>query len=77
MLLRTGRMVRPDILIAVPAAVGSAGLVVFSLFGYIRLRWRKVNGSELLPLVRAGVRFVDGVREKPKATAGKVKENAA
>jgi hypothetical protein len=40
-------------------------------------RWRKVNGAELLPLVRAGVRFVDGVQEKPKTTEGEVKENAA
>ncbi len=32
---------------------------------------------ELLPLVRAGVRFVDGVQEKPKTTVGEVKENAA
>jgi hypothetical protein len=39
--------------------------------------WRKVNGSELLPLVRAGVRFVDDVQEKPKITVGEVKENAA
>jgi hypothetical protein len=45
-LLRTGRMVRPDILIAVPAAAGAAGLVVFSLAGYFRLRdksWRDVG----------------------------------
>jgi hypothetical protein len=45
-LLRTGRMVRPDILIAVPAAAGAAGLVVFSLVGYFRLRdksWRDVG----------------------------------
>jgi hypothetical protein len=31
----------------------------------------------LLPLVRAGVRFVDGVQEKSKTTVGEVKENAA
>jgi hypothetical protein len=36
-----------------------------------------VNGSELLPLVRAGIRFVDGVQEQPKTTVGEVKENAA
>jgi hypothetical protein len=40
-------------------------------------RWRKVNGTELLPLVRAGVRFVDGVQEKPKTIAGEEKESAA
>jgi len=44
--LRTGRLVRPDILIAVPAAVATAGLVVFSLVGYLRLRnksWRDLG----------------------------------
>jgi hypothetical protein len=44
--LRTGRMMRPDIVIAVPAAVGTAGLIVFSLFGYVRLHnksWRDVG----------------------------------
>jgi transposase-like protein len=51
--------------------------MAFKLLAMAEERWRKVNGPELLPLVRAGVRFVDGVREKPKATAGKVKENAA
>ena len=40
-------------------------------------RWRKVNGSELLPLVRASVRFVDGVQEKRKTAAEEVKETAA
>jgi hypothetical protein len=40
-------------------------------------RWRKVNGSELLPLVRAGVRFVDGVQEKRKTTVGEIKDTAA
>jgi hypothetical protein len=45
-LLFTDRMMRPDILIAVPAAAGAAGLVVFSLAGYFRLRdksWRDVG----------------------------------
>ncbi len=39
-------------------------------------RWR-MNGSELLPLVRAGVHFVVGVQEKRKATVDEVKKNAA
>ena len=34
-----------------------------------RAEARKVNGSELLPLVRAGVRFIDGVQEKPTHAA--------
>jgi len=52
-------------------------MMAFKLLAMAEERWRKVNGSELLPLVRVGGRFVDGVQEKPKNTAGEVKENAA
>jgi transposase-like protein len=52
-------------------------MMAFKLLAMAEERWRKVNGSELLPLVRAGVRFVDGVQEKRKNAAGEVKENAA
>ena len=53
-------------------------MMAFKLLAMAEERWRKVNGSELLPLVRAGVRFIDGVQEKPTKTAArKVKENAA
>lgn len=52
-------------------------MMAFKLLAMAEERWRKVNGSELLPLVRAGVRFVDGVQEKAKTTVGEVKENAA
>jgi putative transposase len=52
-------------------------MMAFKLLAMAEERWRKVNGSELLPLVRAGVRFVDGVQAKPKNAAGEVKENAA
>jgi hypothetical protein len=50
-------------------------MMAFKLLAMAEGRWRNVNGSELLSVVRAGVRFVDGVDEKPKTTA--VKENAA
>ena len=43
MLLRTGHVDRLDILIAAPAACGTAGLVLFSIWGYLRARnksWR-------------------------------------
>ena len=46
MLLRTGHVDRPDILIAVPAALVTGGLVIFSLWGYFRLgnkSWRDVG----------------------------------
>jgi transposase-like protein len=52
-------------------------MMAFKLLAMAEERWRKVNGSELLALVRAGVRFVDGVQEKPKNAAGEAKENAA
>jgi putative transposase len=53
-------------------------MMAFKLLAMAEERWRKVNGAELLPLVRDGVRFIDGVQEKAKNTAaGKVKETAA
>jgi putative transposase len=52
-------------------------LMAFKLLAMAEERWRKVNGSELLPLVRAGVRFVDGVQEKPTSVAGEAKDTAA
>lgn len=45
MLLRTGSVDRPDILIAVPAALATAGLALCSVVGYARLpkkSWRDV-----------------------------------
>jgi putative transposase len=39
-------------------------LMAFKLLDMAQLRWRKLNGAELLPLVRAGVKFVDGVRQE-------------
>lgn len=52
-------------------------LMAFKLLAMAEERWRKVNGLELLPLVRAGVRFVDGAQEKPKHPFVEAKENAA
>lgn len=52
-------------------------MMAFKLLAMAEERWRKVNGSDLLPLVRAGVRFVDGAQEQPKTAQGEVKESAA
>jgi hypothetical protein len=52
-------------------------MMAFKLVAMAEERWRKVNGAELLRLVRAGVRFVDGAQEKSKSVAGEAKENAA
>ena len=38
-------------------------LMAFKLLEMTQRRWRRLNGAQLLPLVRAGVRFVDGVPE--------------
>ena len=51
-------------------------MMAFKLLAMAEERWRKVNGSELLPLVRAAVPFVDGVQRTRKNT-GDAKENAA
>jgi hypothetical protein len=48
--------------------------MAFKLLAMAEERWRKVNGPALLPLVRAGVRFVDGEQKVP---IGEAKENAA
>lgn len=48
----------------------TAGLaMVFKLLLMAEASWRKLNGAELVPLVRAGVRFVDGVRVERDAEA--------
>ena len=52
-------------------------LMAFKLLDMAQLRWRKINGSELLPLVRAGARFVDGVRQERDNEATEGTEEAA
>ncbi len=39
-------------------------LMAFKLLAMAERRWRRINGPELLPLVRAGVKFVDGKQEE-------------
>src|SRR5215813_1917601 len=48
MLVRTGAVDRVDILIAAPAAIFAAGLVLFSTLGYARLRNRSSKDLALL-----------------------------
>ena len=38
-------------------------LMAFELIDMAQQRWRRLDGAHLLPLVRAGVKFVDGVRQ--------------
>jgi transposase-like protein len=51
-----------------------AGLAMaFRLLLLAQASWRRIDGRELLPLVRAGVSFKDGVRcERDKVPEGKV-----
>lgn len=43
------------------------GLVMaYKLLVMAQQRWRKLNATHLLPLVQAGVKFVDGVQQKKK-----------
>ena len=39
--------------------------MAFKLLDMAQARWRKLNAYELLPLVRAGVKFVDGIQQEP------------
>jgi len=38
--------------------------MAYKLLDMAEERWRKLNGAELLAQVRAGVKFVDGVRQE-------------
>jgi transposase-like protein len=45
-------------------------LMAFKLLDMAQQRWRRLDGAHLLPLVRAGVKFVDGVGEnQPREAA--------
>jgi hypothetical protein len=37
-------------------------MMAFKLLEMAQLRWRRLNGAALLPLVRVGVPFKDGLR---------------
>jgi hypothetical protein len=39
--------------------------MAFKLLDMAQLRWRRLDDAHLLPLVRAGTKFVDGVRLDP------------
>ena len=44
-------------------------LMAFKLLDMAQQRWRRLDGAALLPLVRAGVKFVDGVQKQTRTTA--------
>ena len=51
-------------------------LMAYKLLEMAQRRWRRLNSAHLLPLVRAGVRFVDGV-QKERDTKEKDQKEAA
>jgi len=60
------------------AGTRTKGLTMaFKLLVMAEQRWRKLNGAELLPLVRAGVRFVDGQRVEREERPKQVRKAAA
>jgi putative transposase len=48
-------------------------LMAYKLLEMAQIRWRRLDGAHLLPLVRAGIIFVDGIRQCGKATKPKSK----
>ena len=52
-------------------------LMAFKLLEMAQRRWRRFNGAHLLPLVRAGVRFVDGLPEPRRETVMETRKEAA
>ena len=44
-------------------------LMAFKFLAMAKRRWRKINGANLIPLVRAGVLFSDGVRPEGRNSA--------
>jgi putative transposase len=50
-------------------------LMAYKLIDMAQASWRRLDGAHLLPLVRAGIVFVDGVQQEGKAS--KMKARAA
>jgi hypothetical protein len=51
-----------------------AGLAMaYKLLDAAQARWRRINGHELVPLVRAGATFIDGKLQERHLTKLKVK----
>ncbi len=44
-------------------------LMAFKLLEMAQKRWRRTNGAHVIPLVRAGVRFTDGVEVERRTAA--------
>jgi hypothetical protein len=50
--------------------------MAFKLLDAAQARWRRINGHELVPLVRAGATFIDGkLQERKEAQTGTTDTN--
>ena len=47
--------------------------MAYKLLDMAQARWRRLDGAHLLPLVRAGIVFVDGIRQEGKASKSKTR----
>ena len=47
--------------------------MAYKLLAMAQARWRRLNGAHLLPLVRAGIGFMDGVQQEGKVNRTKAK----
>jgi hypothetical protein len=47
--------------------------MAYKLLDMAQARWRRLDGAYLLPLVRAGIGFVDGVQQEGKANKPKAR----
>ncbi len=50
-------------------------LMAFKLLEMAQLRWRHLDGAQLLPLVREGVKFADGVQVDPAKQLTRLTDN--
>jgi len=48
-------------------------LMAYRLLDMAQDRWRRIDGAHLLPLVRGGLDFVDGVQQEGKASKPRTK----
>ena len=48
-------------------------LMAYKLLDMAQARWRRLDGAHLLPLVRAGIGFADGVQQEGKVNRTKAK----
>jgi len=48
-------------------------LMAYKLLDMAQARWRRLDGASLLPLVRAGIVFVDGVQQAGRANRAKAR----